>query len=115
MKEISDLIEHKYPIVWRGERLRVEYGNYAINNSVSIQLMYWDEEDKAEYPYMTASVYAEGVELEHDEIVIKDYSENEGVLALLVQHNVVSKPHGTVPLGFVFGDICQLVDHEDLG
>lgn len=109
MEEVNDYLDDKYPIHWKGERMRVEYGHYQINNSTSLRLISWDEDMAMEVPYMTASVYAEGVSLEEDEIVVKDYAENEGVLKVLVDNNIVNKPHGKVPLGYVHGHICQLI------
>ena len=113
MKELNDWLEETYPILWKGERMRVEYGKYAINNSTSLRLMSWDEGLGMEIPYATASVYAEGVSLEENEVVIKDYAENEGVLKVLVDNDIVYKSHDKIPLGFVYGYICQLKDIEN--
>lgn len=114
MLEITDYIEENYPILYKGVRLRVEYGNYGINNSISIQLIYWDETINMELPFATATVYAEGINLEHDEVIIKDYAENEGILKMLIKNNIVDKPHGTIPLGFTKGYICQLIHSSEL-
>ena len=109
MSEVNDWLEDKYPILWNGVRMRVEFGTYAMDNSTSISLMYWDEDMNMEAPYAVATVYAEGVELEEDEVVIKDYSENEGILKMLIDNKIVNKSHAKVPLGFAEGHICQLV------
>lgn len=42
-------------------------------------------------------------------VVIKDYSENEGMLNFLIQNNIVSKPLDWVPLGYVLAPICKLL------
>ena len=113
MKEARDYIENNYPILFKGFNLRVEHGVYAINNSPSIQLMMWDEEYATEMPFAKATVYAEGANLEEDEVVIKDYSENEGILALLIKEGIVNKPHATIPLGHAEGHVCQLKEVEE--
>jgi hypothetical protein len=44
--------------------------------------------------------------LEEGETIIKDYSENAGILKFLVQHGVVSEPIRNIGTGFVQ---CQVV------
>lgn len=59
-------------------------------------------------PFMTASVSVEA-ELEADEVAIKNYSENEGILDELIKNGVVSKPHKVINSGFVTIPICKLL------
>jgi hypothetical protein len=47
--------------------------------------------------------------LAEDEIAIKDYSENEGVLEDLIEMGVVSEPLRYVLQGFVHIPICKLL------
>ena len=47
--------------------------------------------------------------LQEDEVFIKDYSENEGMLNFLVENKIVEYPHETVPSGFVLIYKCRLV------
>ncbi|MDR6218535.1 hypothetical protein [Deinococcus soli (ex Cha et al. 2016)] len=42
------------------------------------------------------------------EVAIKDYFENEGVLAALIAAGVVCAPHRTVPSGMVDVPVCYL-------
>lgn len=44
-----------------------------------------------------------------NEVAIKDYSENEGVLDALIKHKVVSKPKRYVNLTHVSVPICELL------
>jgi len=55
-----------------------------------------------------ASVNLPDIELEPDEICIKDYSENEGMLSALVTAGIVEKPHRFERSGFVTIPICRL-------
>lgn len=59
-------------------------------------------------PFMTASVSVE-IELKADEVAIKDYSENQGILSELIKNGVVSKPHKVINSGFVTIPICKLL------
>tara|TARA_Y100000592_G_scaffold63269_1_gene98667 strand:+ start:10677 stop:10985 length:309 start_codon:yes stop_codon:yes gene_type:complete len=57
-------------------------------------------------PYATATVWVPG--LEEDEVAIKNYSENQGILDNLILHGIVYKPHRSVQNGFVDIPICKL-------
>jgi hypothetical protein len=50
---------------------------------------------------MTATVNIPDAHLEPDEMVIKNYSENEGVLEFLQENNIVGPIIRTVRTGFV--------------
>lgn len=58
-------------------------------------------------PWTTATVNING--LSGDEVAIKNYSENEGILDLLVGLGVIEPPHRQVASGFVVIDICNMV------
>lgn len=60
-------------------------------------------------PLLTASVALDETQTK-DEIFIKDWSENEGVLTELIRHNVVKNPHGYIPTGFVEAQRCYLTE-----
>lgn len=47
--------------------------------------------------------------IEKDEVVIKDWAENEGVLQDLIEMGVVSEPIRTLQSGFVVCHICKLL------
>jgi hypothetical protein len=55
-----------------------------------------------------ATVNLPDEELGNDEVFIKDYSENEGILEFLVQNKVVFPPHGSVKSGYVTVHKCKL-------
>lgn len=59
-------------------------------------------------PILMCTVWTEG--LQADEVAIKDYSENEGVLDWLIKNNIVEKPHRYIPSGFVVFPVCKLVE-----
>lgn len=59
-------------------------------------------------PIAMASVNVD-TKLEDDEICIKDYSENEGMLSAMVNHGIVSEPIRFVQSGFVTIPVCTLL------
>lgn len=91
-------------VIFQDTELSVELLNYQNNNSVAIQL----NEATTGEPWLTASVNVDA-ELAEDEVAIKDYSENEGVLAALVEAGIVSQPIKIISSGFVNIPICKLL------
>lgn len=61
-------------------------------------------------PLLTATVNIPAVILNPDQVLIKDYSENSGILAELIRLNIVSEPEFYVTSGFVDIPGCQLYD-----
>lgn len=60
-------------------------------------------------PVATATVHLPTIDLAKDEVAIKDYSENEGVLDFLVENGIVSSPVRWVQSGYVKIHICKLL------
>jgi len=77
-----------------GEELTPVIGRYA-NGQTSIQLV-----DQDGMPFMTASV-AHDVNIADDCVIIKNYSENEGILKALIEAGIIEKPFCEIPTGFV--------------
>jgi hypothetical protein len=75
--------------------------NYTSGN-VRIDLI--DARDHC--PYMSVTVNVDG--LDENEVAIKNYSENEGILDVLVDEGIVKPPHRHVKSGFVIIPICEL-------
>ena len=88
-----------------GNELRIETSTYA-NGRHAIKL--YDEEDGM--PYATASINMPAEDLEDDEVIIKDYSENAGILDSLVEAGVVSEPIRHIQAGFTFVPVVKLLD-----
>lgn len=59
------------------------------------------------YPIARASLWVEG--LAPDEIAVKDYGENAGMLVSLLEAAVVTTPHRYVTSGYVKIPICRLL------
>ena len=75
------------------------------NGRTALTLM---EEDSHE-EVLIATVNIPEVTLASDEVIIKDYSENEGVLKVLVEAGIISLPIDSVETGFVTCPICKIL------
>jgi hypothetical protein len=82
-------------------KVTLHFGVYG-NGNTAIQI--FDVEDGT--PYATATVNVPG--LESDEVAIKNYSENLGMLTFLVTNKIVEPPHRTVDSGYVTIPVCKL-------
>jgi hypothetical protein len=94
-----------------GKRFRFQQWNCIADFSVgysnggtAIQL--FDTDDHA--PVATATVWVPG--LAPDEVAIKDYSENEGMLETLLEAHIVKLPHRYVLSGYVDIPVCHLCE-----
>lgn len=81
------------------------------NDRPVIQLI--DAEDGE--PYATATVNIPDVLLLDNEVLVKDYSENEGILDFLVKNNIVTPTQNGVQSGFVWLPIAILNDESVWG
>jgi hypothetical protein len=95
--------------------LHGKYGTYNViiaersygNNRLALEIL--DSEDGI--PVMVATVNIPEVPLNEGEIIIKDYSENEGVLDFLQQNGLVGEVLREVQSGFV---TCPVVKYLGL-
>ena len=86
---------------FNGEELTPVIGQYA-NGQTSIQL-----NDSDGMAYMTASV-AHDVNIADDCVIIKNYSENEGILQALIEAGIIEKPFCEIPVNFVTLYVAKL-------
>jgi hypothetical protein len=94
---------------FRGQEMHLHRGTYAEPRSAVALQLYSPDPDlqNALTPYMTASVNVGHAD--PNEVAIKDYSENEGILQAMVEAGIVSEPIRTVKSGFVEIPICRLL------
>ena len=86
----------------KGKYLCAQYSKYG-NGQNAILLNYASNGQS----YKVASV-AIDQPLQSDEVAIKNYSENEGILKSLLKARIVAPPHRFVSSGFVQIPICKL-------
>jgi hypothetical protein len=102
--------------------MKIEYKNepveivishyvYSDNKAKSISLICEDG-----IPYAHATVNIEGYDYGENEVTIKNYSENEGILEVLIENGIVSEPKGYVDNGYVTVPVCDLlIEGEYIG
>ena len=83
-------------------QLSLQFAKYA-NGQTAIKL--WDMTDG--FPFATATIAVDDQLLE-DEVAIKNYSENEGILFSLIEAGVVDYPHEFIQSGHVNVPVCKL-------
>ena len=83
------------------------------NSRTALELVIAENDEERELykgePMATATVNIPQVPLERNEVIIKDYSENEGMLETLVKAGIVEDTGKVVETGFVVCNICKLL------
>lgn len=92
-------------IQYKGCRLMVSKLTYEHGGRTCLQL--YDEEDYL--PYATATANLADVPLEEDEVLIKNYSENEGLSSAFQKAGITEFTGKTVPSGFVELEVHKLL------
>lgn len=80
-------------------------GKYS-NGRLAIKLI--DTLDDS--PAANATVNISEADLADDEIIIKDWSENEGMLEFFVENGLAEDTGKTIPMGFVVANIVKVTD-----
>ncbi len=60
-------------------------------------------------PLCTATINLPDIDIESNEVAIKDYSENRGLLRQLIHYNIISQPIRYVRIGDERIPICKLL------
>ncbi|MFB2836595.1 hypothetical protein [Floridanema evergladense] len=82
---------------------QVKVSRYADGLTPCLRLV-----DSEGIPVATATVNVSNLQLAPDCVVIKNYSENEGILEALIAAEILHPTGQTVPVGHCIGHICQL-------
>lgn len=91
-------------ITFDGNTLQVQTRKYR-NNRTAIELI-----DTVDHMlYMVATVNIPTSDIAKDEVIIKNYSENEGIYDVLVKAGVISESIGQIHAGFANALICKLL------
>lgn len=83
----------------------LKFDRYRNNGRTCIEL----REAQTHEPVMVASVNLVDAPLESGEIIIKDYSENEGVLDFLISNGIVGRPKRWFSSGWVTVPVVDLL------
>lgn len=82
----------------------VEMGTYP-NDRKAIELI----NAKNGEPVLVATINVPEISIDEDEVIIKNYSENEGVLEALIIAKVISCPVRIIHTGLITAPICKLL------
>ena len=91
-----------YPEAGKNYSVTISIGEYA-NQRHMITLLGVDNE-----PFAVATVNMPEIHLEQDEVLIMDYSENEGMLDFLLTNDIVTLTDQVIESGYVRLYVCIL-------
>lgn len=91
-------------MTFKNNKVALSFSHYLANfqNSLLITSLHGERLN-------VASICLADETLKDDEIAIKNYSENDGVLDFLVQEKIISTPIRTVKSGYVEIPICKIL------
>jgi hypothetical protein len=99
------MITYKYNLGESTYEVFIKVSKYMNNGRRSVQLI--DAEDGC--PFMTVTVNVPEVNIGDDEVIVKNYSENEGVLDFLIQNGLVRGVKRMIGRGM---PVCEWVGEE---
>ena len=67
-----------------------------------------DSEDFTTFCVATVAVEHEMVNIGENDVIIKNYSENEGILTALINAGIIQEPHRAFSYNFVTLYVCKL-------
>jgi hypothetical protein len=94
-------------LTFAGCDCRLRIGRYPAGGAVALQLV----SECGREPIATATVNVPEIDVPPGLVLIKDYSENEGMLASLTKAGVVQPTGRTVPVGYCHAHVCRLLIH----
>lgn len=86
----------------------IELGKYR-NGQTAVSLI--DAEDGS--PVATVTVCVPELSLDENEIIVKDYSENEGMLEFLLENNIVEERSEFIDTGYVRCPVVKLLPEAE--
>ena len=103
----------------RGKRIKFKYwdceliqNQYSNNGRIALSLVAWEDDPAKDIikgePIATCTVNISEEFIIEGEVIIKDYSENEGMLQALIDADVVEYTGKSVKSGFIQAPICRL-------
>lgn len=91
-------------VKYKSWKCYLEFGEYP-NGRKAIELMNAKDGD----PVLVATVNLPNEFIELDEVIIKTYSENDGVLEVLINAGVVSAPIRFIESGMIRVPVCKVI------
>jgi hypothetical protein len=88
---------------------RLRFNRYTGNDRLAILLVTEDGE-----PLLTATVNVPCYPLEDDEVMIKSYAENDGVLECLTDVGVIAPTGKTLEVGHAIAHVCRFLMLDEM-
>jgi len=95
----------RYTVKFKEWMCYLIFDRYKNNDRTAIMLHEIDTNE----PIAVATVNLPQVPLNDNQVIIKDYSENEGMLLTLVMAGIISEPIAVAKSGFVECPVCNLL------
>lgn len=102
--KVSESVDKPLEVKFKRWNCILEFGEYN-NGRTAIELI----DKRNGEPVLVATVNVPQEKLADDEIIIKNWSENEGVLDVLQKAGIVGEVIRKVPTGFVEADVVKLL------
>lgn len=103
--ENSTLERPTHLVEFNGYNCLLEMHHYIVNDRRCIQLI----DAKTNEYYITATVNLPDEHLEPDEVFIKNFSENEGIMNVLSEAGIISKPIGSSSVYGIMVYKCKML------
>jgi len=85
----------------------VQYSRYINNQRIAILLI---NDILIHDSGLIATINIAHIPLSYNEVAIKNWGENEGILDALINESIVTKPHKQISMNYVTINICYLID-----
>jgi hypothetical protein len=95
-------------LTFAGCDCRLRVGRYPTGGAVALQLV----SECGREPIATATVNVPEIDAPSRLVLIKDWSENAGMLSVLTEAGVVQPTGATIPVGYCHAHVCRLLIHE---
>jgi hypothetical protein len=95
---------------YRNYNVKLVFSHYISNDNTCLAL--YDKHDEL----ITVCSVNTDLKLSRNEMAIKNYGENKGMLNWLINNGIVALPHNLIQSGFVLIPICKIkidFDFED--
>lgn len=94
----------KNTYMYEGEEVNLSFSRYQWDGSLALLLT---DPETGEL-IAVASVMAEDEVVDEGYVVIKSYSENEGMYEWLLKNNIIKKAERWIQLGFALCPVCEI-------
>lgn len=90
------------------EDVSIRMGKYSVTNQNGIIVI----DNKTESAIAVASIAQPEIQLEKDEVIIKDYSENEGTFQTLMNNEIIEDTGKRIPTGYAISPIGRILNYD---